>query len=104
MRIVSTVLAVAGFAASLYFVVAFHVSTGGDWRHNPGGRHLMEFTINLGLLFGLIVAARLWHDYPGRDQITLLLFAWLVGQVVWRSVLMHREQRAQRGREHADRR
>lgn len=93
MRIASTVLAVAGFAASLYFVIAYHWSTRGDWWRNPGGRHVMEFTVNLGLLFGLIVAARLWGDYPGRDEVTLVLFAWLVGQVVWRSVLMHRMQR-----------
>ncbi|SCL31884.1 hypothetical protein GA0070616_4350 [Micromonospora nigra] len=91
-RHVGTALAVLGLAACLYFVAAYQWLTGGDWRHNPGGRHLMEFTGTLGVLLGLIVAARLWPDYPGRDQVTLLVFGLLVGQVVWRSVLLHRAQ------------
>lgn len=92
MRDASTVLAGLGAAACLYFVVAYQVITAGDWRHSSAGRHLMQFTATLGLLFALIVSARLWPDYPGRDEVTLLAFAWLVGQAVWRSVLLHRVQ------------
>lgn len=92
MRNAGTVLAVIGCMACLYFVVVYHVTTSGDWWHSAAGRHLMQFTANLGLLFGLIVGARVWPDYPGRDEVTLLLFASLVGQVVWRSVLLHRVQ------------
>ncbi|WFE45292.1 hypothetical protein [Verrucosispora sp. WMMD1129] len=92
MRHASTVLAMVGFVACLYFVAAYQWLTGGDWRHNPAGRHLMEFTGTLGVLLGLIVAARLWPDYPGRDTITLVVFGLLVAQVVWRSVLLHRAQ------------
>ncbi|MCT2279314.1 putative phage holin [Micromonospora chalcea] len=92
MRDAGTVLAAIGFLLCGYFVVTYHWLTGGDWRRNPGGRHLMEFTANLGLLLGLIVLARFWPDYPGRDALTLLVFGGLVAQVLWRIVLLHRVQ------------
>jgi uncharacterized membrane protein HdeD (DUF308 family) len=92
MRDAGTVLAAAGMFACLYFVAAYQRFTAGDWRRNPGGRHLMEFTGTLGVLLGLIVLARFWPDYPGRDVITLVVFGALVGQVVWRIVLLHRAQ------------
>ncbi|MFG1776602.1 hypothetical protein ACGFIG_09255 [Micromonospora sp. NPDC049048] len=98
MRMAGTVLAGVGALACLYFVVAYQVTTAGDWWRSPAGRHLMQFTATLGLLFALILTARLWPDYPGRDEITLLAFAWLVGQVVWRSVLLHRAQHDDRER------
>lgn len=96
LRAAGTVLATVGFLACLYFVAAYQWFTQGDWRRNAGGRHLMEFTANLGLLFGLIVLARFWPGYPGRDLLTLAVFATLVGQVVWRIVLLHRAQHADR--------
>lgn len=73
-------------------MVAYQVTTAGGWSRSPAGRHLMQFTATLGLLFALILTARLWPDYPGRDEINLLAFAWLLGQVVWRSVLLHGAQ------------
>ncbi|SBT64206.1 hypothetical protein GA0070622_1176 [Micromonospora sediminicola] len=94
MNDLNTVLAGIGAAACWYFVVAFWVTTGGDWRHNPGGRHVMQFTANLGLLMTLIVLARVWPQYPGRAAVTLVAFAALVAQVVWRCVLLHRAQHA----------
>lgn len=98
MKDISTILTAVGALACLYFVVRYHVSTGGDWRHNPGGRHLMFFTANMGLLFLLIVAARLWPTYPGRSVVTALFYAALVGQIVWRCVLLHRAQHDRAGR------
>lgn len=92
MRDAGTVLAAVGAAACAYFVLVYQVTTGGDWRHTAAGRHLMQFTACLGLLMVLVVAARLWPTYPGRDVVTLAAFAWLVGQVIWRSVLLHRAQ------------
>ncbi|MFI1197682.1 hypothetical protein ACH4T9_31100 [Micromonospora sp. NPDC020750] len=102
MREAGTVLAAVGCLACLYFVAAYQRFTAGDWRRNAGGRHLMEFTGTLGVLLGLIVLARFWPDYPGRDLLTLVVFAALVGQVVWRIVLLHRAQ--DHDREPADRR
>lgn len=96
MREAGTVLAGVGFLACLYFVLAYQRFTGGDWRNNPGGRHLMEFTGTLGLLLGLIVLARFWPTYPGRDETTLVVFGLLVCQVLWRIVLLHRAQAADR--------
>ncbi|MEW2442775.1 putative phage holin [Micromonospora marina] len=98
MNDLNTMLAGIGAAACWYFVVAFWVTTGGDWRRNPGGRHVMQFTANLGLLMTLIVLARVWPQYPGRAAVTLVAFAALVAQVVWRCVLLHRTQHAPAGR------
>ncbi len=92
MRNAATVLATLGALACWYFVVVFWVTTAGDWRHNPGGRHVMQFTANLGLLLSLIATARLWPDYPGREVVVLVAFALLVVQIVWRCVLLHRAQ------------
>ncbi|MCX5066890.1 hypothetical protein OOJ91_13645 [Micromonospora lupini] len=92
MRDLTTVLAAVGAGACWYFVVVFWWTTGGDWRHNAGGRHVMLFTADLGLLMTLIVVARIWPGYPGRDVVVLVAFALLVVQIVWRCVLLHRAQ------------
>ncbi len=101
MRDVTTALAVVGAASAWYFVVAYWWITRGDWRHNPGGRHVMHMPANLGRLMTRIVAARLWPDYIGRPVITLVAFAALVAQLVWRIVLMHRAQRREPARTRA---
>lgn len=92
MRDLTTALVAVGAAGCWYFVVAFWLTTAGDWRHNRGGRHVMLFTADLGLLMTLIVAARIWPDYPGREVVTLAAFALLVVQIVYRCVLLHRAQ------------
>lgn len=93
MTAIGTILAGVGALGCLWFVLRYHLLTGGDWRHNPAGRHLMAFTANLGVLLGLIVVNRLSGDYPGRVIVTMVLFAALVGQIVWRLVLLERAQR-----------
>lgn len=92
MRDITTAVALLGAAGCWYFVVAYWWTTRGDWMRNPAGRHIQQFTINLGVLFTLIVAARLFRDYPGREVVTLVAFGALVLQVWWRVVLMHRAQ------------
>ena len=92
MMTLTTVLAVAGAGGCWYFVGAYHWLTGGDWRRTAAGRHLMAFTATLGALLTWIIVARVWPDWPARRVVSLLLFAALVGQVVWRCVLLHRAQ------------
>lgn len=92
----STGLSVVGALACWYFVAVYWWKTGGDWMRTWAGRHVMQFTANLGVLLTLIVAARLWPRYAGRDVIVLVVFAALVAQIVWRCVLLHRAQH-QRG-------
>lgn len=104
MRTIGTVLALLGGVASWYFVAAYWWSTRGDWRRTAAGRHIMLITANLGLLMSLIVAARVWPDYPGRQAITAAAFAALVAQIGWRIVLMHRAQRTDARRRRAGRR
>lgn len=89
MKNLGTFLTVIGALGCWYFVIVYHWKTRGDWWRNPGGRHVMQFTANLGALLTLIVAARLWPDYPGRAWVTLGLFGALVVQILWRCVLLH---------------
>lgn len=93
MRDITTALAVVGLLACMWFVTAYWWTTGGDWRRTAAGRHLMAFTANLGVLLALIVLARLWPTYPGREPIVLVAFAGLVVQLVRRCVLLHTAQR-----------
>lgn len=93
MKDLGTALTLIGAGACWYFVIAYHVATGGDWRHSPAGRHLMQLSGGLGLLMTLILAARVWPTYPGRPWVTLAVFAYVVIQMVWRCVLLHRAQR-----------
>lgn len=92
MREFTTVVAALGTVGCWYFVGAYWVTTRGDWHRTPAGRHVMQFTANLGFLLTLIVVARVWPDYPGRAGITMVSFSALVVQVWWRCVLLHRAQ------------
>lgn len=92
MRNISTVLAAVGAVGCWYFVAAYWVTTRGDWWLTPAGRHVMQFTANLGLLLTLSVAARIWPGYPGREVVVMVAFAALVVQIWHRVVLMHRAQ------------
>lgn len=92
MRDLTTATAVLGAVGCWYFVLAYWVTTRGDWARSPAGRHVMQFTANLGLLMSLIVVARIWPDYPGRMVVTLVAFGALVVQIWWRVVLLHRAQ------------
>lgn len=99
MKDLITALAVLGTLAAWRFVIVWWWRTRGDWARNPGGRHVMQLTAYLGVLITLIVVARIWPEYPGRSVVTAVFFALLVGQLVWRNVLMDREQnRYDRGR------
>lgn len=92
MRDLTTAIALLGAAGCWYFVLAYWITTRGDWSRTSGGRHVMQFTANLGVLMTLIVAARIWPDYPGRMVITLVAFTGLVVQIFWRCVLLHKAQ------------
>lgn len=94
MRDFGTALTVTGAAACWYFVIGYHLLSGGGWRRSAAGRHLMQLSGGLGVLMTLIVAARVWPGYPGRPWVTLGVFAYVVVQMIWRCVLLHRAQRS----------
>jgi len=91
-----TVLTAVGALACFYFVAAYQWETRGSWRKTAGGKHVMGFTAVLGAFFGLVFAARVWPSYPGRDWISLVVFAAAVWQVLWRNVLLYVAQHPQR--------
>ncbi|KPC95041.1 hypothetical protein ADL27_11230 [Streptomyces sp. NRRL F-6602] len=47
-------------AASLVFAVVYHLHA--PWRSTPVGRHLMAFTIAIGLLSLYTIAITMWPD------------------------------------------
>lgn len=92
MKDFTTVVAGLGAVGCWYFVAVYWWTTRGDWLRTPAGRHIMQFTANLGVLMTLIVVARIWPLYPGRLVVTPVAFGALVVQIWWRIVLMHRAQ------------
>lgn len=98
--ITDLIIGLAGLAglAAWRFALMFHWRTGGDWRANAGGRHVMVLTADLAALLTLFTVSRVWPDWPGRQAVTLVLMAVLVYQLVRRNVLMDQEQARYDGR------
>ena len=88
---ITTALMIAAFGACLTFVTVYW-STAPWWRRE-WGRHTMAFVASLGLLVGLILAGRIWGDYPGRRQLVLISFAALTVLLWQRVYLVIRAQR-----------
>lgn len=55
------------FIGLVLWVVTYAVSTRGDWRRTPEGRHLMAFRGSLVLFMAMGVINSIWSHYPGRD-------------------------------------
>lgn len=102
MTTAATVLAILGMALSWYFVFAFWLLTGGDWRFDQGGRHVMHLTANLAVLMSLAVLGRVWPGYPGRPGVVIAAFGLLVAQLGWQVVFMHKVQAERRSRKRED--
>lgn len=61
------------FGGLVYFVVRYAVSTGGDWRRTPAGRHLMFFRASLAVFMAMAAAHNFVPAYPGRDAVRVLV-------------------------------
>lgn len=69
-------LAITGTGAlgSLAFVLGYHFSSRGAWRKSEAGRFMMAVYACLTSLFLLIIANRIFGDWPGKSIVTVTLF------------------------------
>jgi hypothetical protein len=65
--------AAVAFVGLVYFVVRYAVSTEGDWRLTPAGRHLMFFRGSLAAFMAMVAIHNLATDYPGRDVVRVIV-------------------------------
>lgn len=102
----------AGFINCLVFCIAYAIVTRSAWwrgkegHPNEYGRFLMLFMGSLGSLFGLIVCARLFGDWPGRQIVTTMLYVGFVAASVWPTRLLwlsvSRKRPLPAGRQHEE--
>lgn len=89
MTIVSCAVGVLG---CLVFVGAYHVRTHGRWRRSEVGRLLMLVNLDLAAILLLILSNRVFGDWSGRREITLVLAAVYALQPWWWLRLLWRAQ------------
>lgn len=53
-----------------------------DWRAHPWGRHVMAFMLCLELLFTLALSRRVFGDWPGLLEISVVA-SWVFAGIVW---------------------
>lgn len=94
---VVVVLTVA-FGAAVVFCALYHAMTRGAWRRHPIGVHLMVFTGDIALILGVALAGWLFGDYPGRRVLLFLAYVVFAASLVWRVVILVREQRTRSNR------
>lgn len=87
---------VCGAAAIAFPIIYF---LGSRWRSTAEGKMMMNLGVGLGLIFCLIIANLLTDsDYPGRDYIRIVVYAYLT-YAMWRMVihLLRVQARSRRG-------
>lgn len=90
--ILGLLMAVIGFLACVSIAIGHHVKTGGSWRHYVMGRHLMEFIVVMGLIYGALVVSFAWGPFPiwiwaiflGLMNAALIHRNWLLFTSAWR--------------------
>jgi len=83
-------IAAFGLVGCVSFIVAYHVRSGGDWRHNEIGIWLVLSRINLGLIFALLLSNRLFGEWPGREHLIIGLVGLFALQTFWPSKFIWR--------------
>jgi len=72
-----------GLLNCLSFCVAYQILTGGAWLKDEAGRFLMLFFGCLGSVFAVVIANRVFDDYPGRRVVIIALYLMLVLATFW---------------------
>jgi hypothetical protein len=75
------------------FAIMYHWVSGGQWRHDPMGWHIMAITVVDGLIFAMLVVAslipllgqRTWYQW-----LYLLVVAGIPVVTVWRGLILWR--------------
>lgn len=84
----------AMFAVWLTFSIYYAVSTGGQWRRTPEGRHLMSLAVVFVWNTALILLNVVLGQYPGRFVVQVVSYSAFVLVGIQRIVLLVRAQRA----------
>lgn len=79
-------LVAAGLVGSMMFPILYQVGSKGAWRRNDLGRHLMAFSVAVGVALLALLLRIALGDYPGRAVVNFGAMVYLVGVVWWRSV------------------
>jgi hypothetical protein len=82
------------FSGLVYFCIRYAVSTEGDWRKTPAGRHLMFFRGSLALFMAMVAAHNFLPDYPGRDAVRVLVVGGFLLATLQGDRLLEQAQRA----------
>jgi hypothetical protein len=72
-----------GFIGCVWFVLSYHIRSGGQCWRNEVGVWLMISRIDLGGIFLLIASNRFFGDWFGRRELTLILVAIFALQTFW---------------------
>lgn len=86
-------LSAGGFFGLVYFCVRYAITTEGDWRKSPAGRHLMFFRASLALFMLMVAVHNFVLDYPGRDAVRVLVVGAFFVATMQGDRLLERTQR-----------
>lgn len=89
---VGNVLVFVSTAEVLAFLVLYHLSTGGDWRHSPAGRHLMAYSAAIAAVLVLASARIAVGDSPWFQSLRTVVFAGIPVVFGWRLWLLRSAQ------------
>jgi hypothetical protein len=96
-RLVGNVELIAAALAANWFVVRYHWLA--NWRETPGGRHVMAFGVSIAVVLNLAILRLLIGDSPLFQAVRTVVFNSFLFVLVWRCVLLEKEQRAHRRNE-----
>lgn len=85
---VGNVLIFVSTAEVLAFLVLYHLSTGGDWRHSATGRHLMAYSAAIAAVLVLSTVRIVAGDSPWFQSLRTIVFAGIPVVFGWRLWLL----------------
>lgn len=84
-----------GLLNCFVFCLTYWVKTRGAWWTDEAGQFMMLFFGCLGMVFTVVIANRLFGDYPGREIAIFSLYVILVVATGWPLRLLFRSRRKQ---------
>jgi len=105
MTAVFNTLLVLVTVGALFFPLYYQISTRGEWRRSPMGRHVMGYTSAAALL-GISGIFRVFlPDLPGQEYVRIfaltlaVIFIWQRNYIIIRAQNFPGDERTDRGRE-----
>jgi hypothetical protein len=77
------IISMLGLAGCVWFMIYYHVRSGGQWRRNEVGIWLMISRLNLGLIFALLIIGRVFGNPPWREILVIVLVCLFSLQTFW---------------------